>query len=118
MNEKKGVVIGLSGRGVIETWAEVAARGRLYKLTSDLTSLVPPQFSHWLQVREVGTVYLFIYFYLKAKVNEADKLHCSHVYCKNFFNIMHNKLKIVQPLATNTYVENQSNDIISFQNST
>ena len=31
-------------------------RVRLYMLTSDLTSLVPPQFSHWLQVRKVGTV--------------------------------------------------------------
>ena len=39
-------VIGLGGRGVIKTWTEVAARVRLYMLTSDLTSLVPPQFSH------------------------------------------------------------------------
>ena len=54
-------VIGLGGRGVIKTWTEVAARVRLYMLTSDLTSLVPPQFSHWLQVRKVGTVYFFIY---------------------------------------------------------
>ena len=36
-------VIGLGGRGVIKTWTEVAARVRLYMLTSDLTSLVPPQ---------------------------------------------------------------------------
>ena len=53
------------GRSVIKTWTEVAVRVRLYMLTSDLTSLVPPQFSHWLQVRKVGTVYflyLFIYF--------------------------------------------------------
>ena len=49
-------VIGLGGRGVIKTWTEVAARVRLYMLTSDLTSLVPPKFSHWLQVRKVGTV--------------------------------------------------------------
>ena len=55
-------VIGLGGRGVIKTWTEVAARVRLYMLTSDLTSLVPPQFSYWLQVRKVGTVYFF-YFY-------------------------------------------------------
>ena len=54
-------VIGLGGRGVIKTWTEVAARVPLYMLMSDLTSLVPPQFSHWLQVRKVGTVYLFIY---------------------------------------------------------
>ena len=45
--------------GVIKTWTEVAARVRLYMLTSDLTSLVPPQFSHWLQVRKVGTAYFF-----------------------------------------------------------
>ena len=25
-------------------------------LMSDLTSLVPPQFSHWLQVRKAGTL--------------------------------------------------------------
>ena len=31
---------------MIITWTEVAARVRLYMLTSDLTSLVPPQFSH------------------------------------------------------------------------
>ena len=57
--------IGLGGRGVIKTWTEfeVAARVRLYMLTSNLTSLVPPQVSHWLQVRKVGTVYLFFYFY-------------------------------------------------------
>ena len=54
-------VIGLGGRGVIKTWTEVAARVRLYMLTSDLTSLVPPQFSHWLQVRKVGTVVLFFF---------------------------------------------------------
>ena len=70
-------VIGLGGRGVIKTWTEVAARVRLYMLMSDLTSLVPPQFSHWLQVRKAGTVYIFIstlepityfyyYFFLQA----------------------------------------------------
>ena len=53
-------VIGLGGRGVIKTWTEVAARVRLYMLTSYLTSLVPPQFSHWLQVMKAGTVYIFI----------------------------------------------------------
>ena len=63
-------VISLGGRGVIKTWTEVAARVRLYMLTSDLTSLVPPQFSHRLQVRKVGTAYLllllllFIYLYV------------------------------------------------------
>ena len=53
-------VIGLGGRGVIKTWTEVAARVRLYMLTSDLTSLVPPQFTHWLQVRIVGTVIITV----------------------------------------------------------
>ena len=62
-------IIGLGGRGVIKTWTEVDARVRLYMLTSDLTSLVPPQFSHWLQVRKVGTAYflllfLFLHIYL------------------------------------------------------
>ena len=41
-------------------WTEVAAGERLYMLTSDLTLLVPPQFSHWLQVRKVGTVNFLI----------------------------------------------------------
>ena len=57
-------IIGLGGRGVIKTWTEVAARVRLYMLMSDLTSLVPLQFSHWLQVGKVGTVYLFIYLFI------------------------------------------------------
>ena len=61
-------VVSLGGRGVIETLTEAAARVRLYKLTSDLTSLVPPQFSHWLQVRNVGTVhFLILFFYLYVK---------------------------------------------------
>ena len=50
-------VIGLGGRGVIKTWTEVAPKVCLYMLMSDLTSLFPPQFSHWLQVRKVGTIY-------------------------------------------------------------
>ena len=49
----------LGGRGVIKTWTEVAARVRLYRLTFDLTSLVPSKFSHQLQVRKVGTAYFF-----------------------------------------------------------
>ena len=65
-------VIGLGGRGVIKTWTEVAARVRLYMLTSDLTSLFPPQFSHWLQVRKVVTVYLFIGLFTKR--------HCGHFF--------------------------------------
>ena len=55
----------LGGRGVIKTWTEVAARVRLYRLTFDLTSLVPPKFSHQLQVRKVGTAYFFVSPYLK-----------------------------------------------------
>ena len=53
------VIIGLGGRGVIKTSTEVAEGvPAFYMLTSDLTSLVPPQFSHnWLQVRKVGTVF-------------------------------------------------------------
>ena len=60
-------IIGRGGRGVIKTWTEVAARVRLYMLMSDLTSLVPLQFSHWLQVGKVGTVYLFIFMVRKFK---------------------------------------------------
>ena len=45
-------VIGLGG--VIKTWTEVAVRVSLYMLTSDHTSLVPPQFSYWLQVTKVA----------------------------------------------------------------
>ena len=63
-------VIGLDGRGVIKTWTEEAATVRLYMLTSELTSLVPTQFSHWLQVRNVGTVYFFIFslFFLTSQL--------------------------------------------------
>ena len=65
-------VIGLGWRGVIKTLTdhEVGARVRLYMLTSDLTSLVPPQFSHWLQVRKVGTAYIFFNF--------ENHSECSH----------------------------------------
>ena len=54
-------VIGLGGRGVIKTWTEVAARVCLYMLTSDITSLVPPQFNHELQVRIVGIVIIYLF---------------------------------------------------------
>ena len=64
-------IIGLGGRGVIKTWTEVAARVRLNMLMSDLTSLVPLQFSHWLQVGKVGTVYLFFYFYGKKILKKS-----------------------------------------------
>ena len=57
--------IGRGGRGVIKTSTEVATRERLYTLTSNLTSLFSLQFSHWLQVRKVGTVYLFLRFFLR-----------------------------------------------------
>ena len=61
-------VIGLGGRGVIKIWTEVTARVCLYMLTSDLTSLVPLQFSHWLQVRKVGTVYLLFFLFLQEPI--------------------------------------------------
>ena len=48
-------VIGLGGQGEIKIWTEVTVRVHLYMPTSDLTSLAPPQFSHWLQVRKDGT---------------------------------------------------------------
>ena len=74
-------VIGLGGGGVIKTWTEVAARVRLYLLTSDLTSLVPPQFSYWLQVRKVGTVYLFIIiiFFLKKRGLAVRNLYVQNI---------------------------------------
>ena len=53
-------VISVVERGVIKTWTEMAARVRLYMLMSDFTSLVPPQFSHWLQVRKVRIAYLVV----------------------------------------------------------
>ena len=37
--------------------------------TSDLTSLVPPQFSRWLQVRKVGTAFLFSF--VRSLLEEA-----------------------------------------------
>ena len=33
-------------------------------LMSDLTSLVPPQFSHWLQVREGGTLVVVVAIFI------------------------------------------------------
>ena len=65
-------VIDLGGRGVIKTWTEVAARVRLYMLTSDLTSLVSPQFSHWLQVRKVGITFFLINLASLAFLSNSD----------------------------------------------
>ena len=62
---------------MIITRTEVAARVRLYMLTSDLTSLVPPQFIHWLQVRKVGTVSFFffsVFFFLPFPVMYLRKI--------------------------------------------
>ena len=59
-------------RDVIKAWTEMAARVRLYMLTSNLTSLVPPQFSHWLQVRKVGTAYLFFHLLFLFDVKILD----------------------------------------------
>ena len=67
-------IIGLGRQGVIKTWTEVDARVRLYMLTSDLTSLFPPQFSHWLQVRKVGTAYLFFHLLFLFDVKILDRV--------------------------------------------
>ena len=73
-------VIGLGGQGVIKTWTEVAARVRLlYMLTSDLTSLVPPQFSHLAASEESWHRFVFFFFYSQAcfmirKPGEARKI--------------------------------------------
>ena len=62
-------VVSLDRRGVIKTWTEVAARVRLYMLMSNLTSLVPLQFSHWLQVGKVGTdIYIFSCVFLEFRL--------------------------------------------------
>ena len=58
-------VIGLGGRGVIKTWTEVAVRVRLYMLTSNLTSLVTLQFSHWLAAIEENWYHMFFFFLIK-----------------------------------------------------
>ena len=47
-------IIGLGGWGEIKH--ESGSTVHLYMLMSDLTSLVPPQFSLWLQVRKAGTL--------------------------------------------------------------
>ena len=59
-------------RDVIKAWTEMAARVRLYMLTSNLSSLVPLQFSHWLQVRKVGTAYLFFHLFFLFDVKILD----------------------------------------------
>ena len=63
-------VIGLGGRGVIKTWTEVAARVRLYMLTSDLTSLVPPQFSHLAASEESWHPSFFFIFFIFIFLNQ------------------------------------------------
>ena len=67
-------VIGLGGRGVIKTRTDMAARVRHNMLTSDLTSLVPPQFSHWLQGRKVGTKGIFFLNNLQRDLSMS--IHC------------------------------------------
>ena len=66
-------------RDVIKAWTEMAARVRLYMLTSNLTSLVPPQFSHWLQVRKAGTAYLFFHLLFLFDVKILDLVQ-GHTY--------------------------------------
>ena len=69
-------VIGLGGRGVIKTWTEVAARVRLYMLTSDLTSLVPPQFSHLAASEESWhRSVFFFFFYCEPCFQEVMEWH-------------------------------------------
>ena len=76
-------VIGLGGRGVIKTWTEVAARVCLYMLTCDLTSLVPPQIRHRLQVRKVGIAYFFFLINLASLVflsnSDLDLEHSNRI---------------------------------------
>ena len=78
-------IIGLGGRGVIKTWTEVDARVRLYMLTSDLTSLVPPQFSHWLQVRKVGTAYSLLLLLLLLLLSMNKVLTFKKLNLKNYY---------------------------------
>ena len=66
-------------RDVIKAWTEMAARVRLYMLTSNLSSLVPLQFSHWLQVRKVGTAYLFFHLLFLFDVKILDLVQ-GHTY--------------------------------------
>ena len=78
------VYLTCAGRGVIKTWTEVAARVRLYMLTSDLTSLVPPQFSHRLQVRKVGTVisfFCYYYFFYNGELQPTSFSYFVHSCC-------------------------------------
>ena len=72
-------IVGLGGGDVIKTWTEMAARVRLYMLTSNLSSLVPLQFSHWLQVRKVGTAYLFFHLLFLFDVKILDLVQ-GHTY--------------------------------------
>ena len=78
-------IIDLGGRGVIKTWTEVDARVRLYMLTSDLTSLVPPQFSHWLQVRKVGTAYSLLLLLLLLLLSMNKVLTFKKLNLKNYY---------------------------------
>ena len=69
-------VIGLGGWGEIKHGSGSIVH--LYMLMPDLTSLVPPQFSHWLQVREGGTLVVVVAIFIiimlllrtKAQVQE------------------------------------------------
>ena len=86
-------VIGLDGRGVIKTWTEVAATVRLYMLTSDLTSLVPPQFRHWLQVKNVGTVYFLLFHYFFFLNQSVIFMRCVDLFIQTVFPTASLKLR-------------------------
>ena len=61
-------MFGLGGRGEIKHGlSDSIVRLYMHWLMSDLTSLVPQQFSHWLRVRKVGTpVIINIYFIIQV----------------------------------------------------
>ena len=57
---------------MIKTWTEVAARVRLYMLTSDLTSLVPPQFT-------VCVLFCFVLFCFVFKLFSLGEFELCYV---------------------------------------
>ena len=69
---------------MIKIWTEVAAGMRLYMLTSDLTSLVPPQLTaseeSWHRL-----FYLFIYL-LTASEESWHRLFYLFIYLFRFWN--------------------------------
>ena len=63
---------------------EAAARGAFNMLTSDLTSLVPPQFSPWLQVRKLAPfIYLSIYLSIYTALNAGGWQRATSPSCQS-----------------------------------